>query len=76
MASTVGERSLEFLLSRSSAEDMVALSASDWPHGDKKPPLARKASSRPSNDPRLSETAKRKILGENALRLCPALEAV
>ena len=50
-------------------EDMW-LFASDWPHGDSAWPEAVQQT---VDRPRLSESAKKKILGDNALRLCPRL---
>ena len=62
------ERSLEFCVEEL-GEDMW-LFASDWPHGDTAWPESVEQT---VERPRLPETAKRKILGENALRLCPRL---
>jgi predicted TIM-barrel fold metal-dependent hydrolase len=62
------ERSLEFCIEL--GEDMW-LFATDWPHGDSVwPESVEQAAGRP----RLGETARRKLLGENALRLCPRLK--
>jgi predicted TIM-barrel fold metal-dependent hydrolase len=49
----------------------VAL-ASDWPHGDTAWPESVEQT---LDRARLSKNAKRKILGENALRLCPRLRS-
>jgi predicted TIM-barrel fold metal-dependent hydrolase len=47
------------------------LFATDWPHGDTTwPESVQQIVERPG----LSEQAKRKILGDNALRLCPRLQ--
>ncbi|MFN0073115.1 MAG: amidohydrolase family protein [Chloroflexota bacterium] len=48
----------------------VLLFATDWPHGDTAWPQAVQ---QVVEWPGLSDSAKRKILGENALRLCPRL---
>lgn len=48
----------------------VLLFATDWPHGDTAWPVAVQQI---VEWPGLSDSAKRKILGENALRLCPRL---
>jgi predicted TIM-barrel fold metal-dependent hydrolase len=48
------------------------LFASDWPHGDTAWPEAVQQT---VERPRLGETARRKILGENAMRLCPRLRS-
>ena len=48
----------------------VLLFASDWPHGDTAWP---EAVQQVVEWPGLTDSAKRKILGENALRLCPRL---
>ena len=47
----------------------VLLFASDWPHGDTAFPEAVQQ----IDELPLSDSAKRKILGENAMRLCPRL---
>ncbi|MGE5269341.1 MAG: amidohydrolase family protein, partial [Thiohalocapsa sp.] len=44
--------------------------ASDWPHGDTGWPEAVQQT---VDRPRLTESAKRKVLGENAMRLCPRI---
>jgi predicted TIM-barrel fold metal-dependent hydrolase len=62
------ERSLEFCVEEL-GEDMW-LFASDWPHGDTGWPEAVQQT---VERPRLSQSARRKILGENALRLCPRI---
>ena len=63
------ERSLEFCV-QELGEDMWLFST-DWPHGDTAwPEGVQQVVERPG----LSESAKRKILGENALRLCPRLQ--
>ena len=62
------ERSLEFRVEEL-GEDMW-LFASDWPHGDSAWPEAVQQT---VERPRLTESARRKILGENAMRLCPRL---
>ena len=49
----------------------VLLFATDWPHGDTAWP---EAVQQVVEWPGLSDSAKRKILGENALRLCPRLK--
>ena len=67
--STRWERSLEFCV-QELGEDLW-LFATDWPHGDTAWPESRRAGRRAA--PELTERAKRKILGENALRLCPRL---
>ena len=59
------ERSLEFV-TEFLGED-VLLFATDWPHGDTAWPSAV---DQVVEWPRLTENAKRKILGENAQRLC------
>jgi predicted TIM-barrel fold metal-dependent hydrolase len=64
------ERSLEFCVEEL-GEDMW-LFASDWPHGDSAWPEAVQQT---VERPRLTESARRKILGENAMRLCPRLRA-
>jgi predicted TIM-barrel fold metal-dependent hydrolase len=62
------ERSLEFCV-QELGEDMW-LFATDWPHGDTAwPEGVQQVVQRPG----LSERAKGKILGENAMRLCPRL---
>ncbi len=62
------ERSVEFCVDEL-GEDMW-LYASDWPHGDTAwPESVPQLVDRPG----LSETARRKMLGENAMRLCPRL---
>jgi predicted TIM-barrel fold metal-dependent hydrolase len=50
-------------------EDMW-LFASDWPHGDSAWPESVQQT---ADRPRLTESARKKILGENAMRLCPRL---
>ena len=50
----------------------VWLFASDWPHGGTAGPDSVEQT---VGRPRLSEDAKRKILAENALRLCPRLRS-
>jgi len=62
------ERSLEFCV-QELGEDLW-LFATDWPHGDTAWP---EGVDQVVNRPGLSERAKRKILAENALRLCPRL---
>jgi predicted TIM-barrel fold metal-dependent hydrolase len=62
------ERSVEFCVEEL-GEDLF-LFASDWPHGDTAWPEAVPML---VDRPRLSETSRRKLLGENALRLCPRL---
>jgi predicted TIM-barrel fold metal-dependent hydrolase len=64
------ERSMAFCV-QELGEDMW-LFATDWPHGDTAWP---EGVQQVVNRPGLSEQAKRKILGENALRLCPRLRA-
>jgi hypothetical protein len=64
------ERSLEFCV-QDLGED-IWLFATDWPHGDSAwPESVEQVTKRPG----LSERAKRKLLGENAKRLCPRLAA-
>jgi len=64
------ERSLEFCV-QELGED-IWLFASDWPHGDTAwPEAVEQVVKRPG----LTDRAKRKILSENALRLCPRLRA-
>ena len=62
------ERSLEFCIEEL-GEDMW-LFASDWPHGDSAWPESVQQT---ADRPRLTESARKKILGENAMRLCPRL---
>jgi uncharacterized protein len=63
------ERSMEFCVEEL-GEDLW-LFATDWPHGDSAwPESLQQITGRPS----LSASAKRKMLGENALRLCPRLK--
>lgn len=62
------ERSMEFCVDQL-GEDMW-LFATDWPHGDTAWP---EGVQQVVNRKGLSDQAKRKILGENALRLCPRL---
>jgi predicted TIM-barrel fold metal-dependent hydrolase len=62
------ERSLEFCVEEL-GEDMW-LFASDWPHGDSAWPESVQQT---ADRPRLTESARKKILGENAMRLCPRL---
>lgn len=64
------ERSMEFCV-QELGEDMW-LFATDWPHGDTAWP---EGVQQVVNRPGLTEQAKRKILGENALRLCPRLRS-
>ena len=65
------ERSLEFCVE--DLGDDLWLFATDWPHGDTAwPESVQQIVERP----RLSETSKRKLLGQNALRLCPRLKGV
>jgi hypothetical protein len=45
--------------------------ATGWPHGDSAWP---KSVEQAAGRPRLGETARSKLLGENALRLCPRLK--
>ncbi len=61
------ERTLPFVVDWV-GED-VLLFATDWPHGDTAFPEAVQQ----IDELPLSESAKRKILGENAMRLCPRL---
>jgi len=62
------ERSLEFCVEEL-GEDLW-LFATDWPHGDSAwPESVEQAADRP----RLTESARKKLLGENAMRLCPRL---
>jgi predicted TIM-barrel fold metal-dependent hydrolase len=62
------ERSIDFCV-QELGEDLW-LFATDWPHGDTAwPESVQQIVERPG----LSEQAKRKMLGENALRLCPRL---
>ncbi len=62
------ERSIDFCV-QELGEDMW-LFATDWPHGDTAwPESVQQIVERPG----LSAQAKRKMLGENALRLCPRL---
>ena len=63
------ERSLEWVV-QFVGED-VLLFATDWPHGDTAWP---EAVQQLVEWPGLSDSAKRKILGENAMRLCPRLK--
>jgi predicted TIM-barrel fold metal-dependent hydrolase len=62
------ERSLEFCVEEL-GEDLW-LFATDWPHGDSAWPESVEQT---VDRRRLTETARRKILGENAMRLCPRL---
>ena len=62
------ERTLEWVV-EFVGED-VLLFATDWPHGDTAWPEGVKQL---VEWPGLSDSAKRKILGENAIRLCPRL---
>ena len=48
------------------------LFASDWPHGDTGWPEGVQQT---ADRPRLSDSARRKILGANAMRLCPRLRS-
>jgi predicted TIM-barrel fold metal-dependent hydrolase len=63
------ERSLEWVV-QCVGED-VLLFATDWPHGDTTWPQAVQQA---VEWPGLTDSAKRKLLGENALRLCPRLK--
>jgi len=64
------ERSVEFCVEEL-GED-IWLFATDWPHGDSAwPESVQQIAARP----RLGDRARRKLLGENALRLCPRLRA-
>ena len=64
------ERSLEFCIEEL-GED-IWLFATDWPHGDSAwPESVEQAADRP----RLTDSARRKLLGENAMRLCPRLRS-
>lgn len=62
------ERTLEYVVEYL-GED-VLLFATDWPHGDTAWPQAVQ---QVVEWPRLSDSAKRKVLGENAMRLCPRI---
>ena len=64
------ESTLDYVVQRV-GED-VLLFASDWPHGDTAWP---EAVSQVAEWETITDTAKRKILGENALRLCTRIEA-
>jgi predicted TIM-barrel fold metal-dependent hydrolase len=64
------ERSMEFCV-QELGEDLW-LFATDWPHGDSAWPESVQQITGRSG---LSERAKRKMLGQNALRLCPRLGA-
>jgi len=65
------ERSVEFCV-QELGEDLW-LFATDWPHGD----TAWPESVQQITDRRgLSATARRKLLGQNALRLCPRLKGI
>ncbi len=64
------ERSIPFCV-QELGEDLW-LFASDWPHGDTAWP---ESVPQITDRKELSESAKRKMLGENALRLCPRLRA-
>lgn len=64
------ERSLPFCV-QELGEDLW-LFATDWPHGDTAWP---EGLDQVVNRPELGERAKRKILSENAMRLCPRLRA-
>ncbi len=64
------ERTLEWVV-QYVGED-VLLFATDWPHGDSAWP---EAVQQVMEWPGLSDGVKRKILGENAMRLCPRLRA-
>jgi len=65
------ERSVEFCVDEL-GEDLW-LFATDWPHGDTAwPESVQQIVERP----RLSAKARRKMLGENALRLCPRIKAL
>jgi len=64
------ERSVEFCVEEL-GED-IWLFATDWPHGDSAwPESVQQIAARP----RLGDRARRKLLGENALRLCPRLRS-
>jgi predicted TIM-barrel fold metal-dependent hydrolase len=63
------ERSVEFCV-QELGEDLW-LFATDWPHGDTAwPESVPQITDRPG----LTATARRKMLGQNALRLCPRLK--
>ena len=62
------ERSLPFCVEE--LGDDLWLFATDWPHGDTAWP---ESVEQVAKWPQLSDVSKRKILGENALRLCPRL---
>lgn len=64
------ERSLPFCV-QELGEDLW-LFATDWPHGDTAWP---ESLDQVVTRPQLTEQAKRKILGENAMRLCPRLRS-
>lgn len=64
------ESTLDYVVQRV-GED-VLLFASDWPHGDTAWP---EAVSQVAEWETITDTAKRKILGENALRLCTRIAA-
>ena len=65
------ERSVEFCVEEL-GEDLW-LFATDWPHGDTAwPESVQQITGRR----RLTDTARRKLLGENALRLCPRLKPI
>src|ERR1051325_441741 len=64
------ERSIPFCV-QELGEDLW-LCASDWPHGD---PAWPESVPQIPDRKELSDGAKRKMLGENALRLCPRLRA-
>ena len=65
------ERSVEFCV-QELGED-IWLFATDWPHAD----TAWPESVQQITDRRaLSATARRKLLGQNALRLCPRLKGI
>jgi predicted TIM-barrel fold metal-dependent hydrolase len=64
------ERSLEVCVEEL-GEDLW-LFATDWPHGDSAwPESVEQAAGRP----RLTEGARKNLLGENAIRLCPRLRS-
>jgi predicted TIM-barrel fold metal-dependent hydrolase len=65
------ERSLPFCV-QELGEDLW-LFATDWPHGDTAWP---ESVQQVTEGARLSPTATRKLLGQNALRLCPRLRRI
>ena len=71
MRLTVAEAKEKHPIREELGEDMW-LFASDWPHSDSAwPEAVRQTVERP----RLTESARRQILGKNAMRLCPRLRA-